>query len=105
MDDALSTRQLPNGQIEVGVHIADVSHFVRKVLPSKQPLLLLLRDCMYMCARQSFQQCLVQLMCVLAADDTVILTMHCTCPTANRCMQWGAKTLMQHGSTDTADHA
>ena len=32
MDDALSTRQLPNGQVEVGVHIADVSHFVQKVL-------------------------------------------------------------------------
>ena len=35
MDDALSSRQLPNGQIEVGVHIADVSHFVRKVSPSE----------------------------------------------------------------------
>lgn len=32
VDDALSTRPLPNGQIEVGVHIADVSHFVQKVL-------------------------------------------------------------------------
>jgi ribonuclease R len=28
-DDALSWRQLPGGNIEVGVHIADVSHFVR----------------------------------------------------------------------------
>ncbi len=31
VDDALSARQLPNGQIEVGVHIADVSYFVKKV--------------------------------------------------------------------------
>lgn len=28
-DDALSVRKLPDGTIEVGVHIADVSHFVR----------------------------------------------------------------------------
>lgn len=28
-DDALSVRTLPNGNTEVGVHIADVSHFVR----------------------------------------------------------------------------
>lgn len=28
-DDALSVRTLPNGNVEVGVHIADVSHFVR----------------------------------------------------------------------------
>ena len=28
-DDALSYRLLPNGNIEVGVHIADVSHYVR----------------------------------------------------------------------------
>lgn len=28
-DDALSVRTLPNGNYEVGVHIADVSHFVR----------------------------------------------------------------------------
>ncbi len=28
-DDALSVQTLPNGDIEVGVHIADVSHFVR----------------------------------------------------------------------------
>ncbi len=34
VDDALSARQLPNGQIEVGVHIADVSYFVKKVKPS-----------------------------------------------------------------------
>lgn len=27
-DDALSARTLPNGNIEVGIHIADVSHFV-----------------------------------------------------------------------------
>lgn len=30
VDDALSARQLPNGQLEVGVHIADVSHFVKQ---------------------------------------------------------------------------
>jgi len=29
-DDALSLRKLPNGHFEVGVHIADVSHFVRE---------------------------------------------------------------------------
>lgn len=29
-DDALSMRKLPNGRYEVGVHIADVSHFVRE---------------------------------------------------------------------------
>ncbi len=29
IDDALHARQLPNGNIEVGVHIADVSHFVK----------------------------------------------------------------------------
>ncbi len=28
-DDALSYRTLPNGNIEIGIHIADVSHFVR----------------------------------------------------------------------------
>lgn len=28
-DDALSVRTLPNGNYEIGVHIADVSHFVR----------------------------------------------------------------------------
>ncbi len=28
-DDALSFRSLPDGQVEVGVHIADVSHFVK----------------------------------------------------------------------------
>lgn len=31
MDDALSVRELPSGDLEVGVHIADVSHFVREV--------------------------------------------------------------------------
>ncbi|KAJ3154528.1 exosome catalytic subunit dis3 [Geranomyces michiganensis] len=29
IDDALHCRQLPNGNLEVGVHIADVSHFVK----------------------------------------------------------------------------
>lgn len=29
IDDALHARQLPNGNFEVGVHIADVSHFVK----------------------------------------------------------------------------
>lgn len=29
IDDALHARQLPNGNIEAGVHIADVSHFVK----------------------------------------------------------------------------
>ncbi|EDV34004.1 uncharacterized protein Dana_GF20740 [Drosophila ananassae] len=29
IDDALHCRQLPNGNLEVGVHIADVSHFIR----------------------------------------------------------------------------
>ena len=29
IDDALHARRLPNGNFEVGVHIADVSHFVR----------------------------------------------------------------------------
>ncbi|MBR6048621.1 MAG: ribonuclease R [Bacteroidales bacterium] len=28
-DDALSFRELPNGHVEVGVHIADVSHYVK----------------------------------------------------------------------------
>ena len=32
-DDALSVRTLPNGHTEVGVHIADVSHFVRPGTP------------------------------------------------------------------------
>lgn len=29
IDDALHCRQLSNGHFEVGVHIADVSHFIR----------------------------------------------------------------------------
>lgn len=29
IDDALHCRRLPNGRLEVGVHIADVSHFIR----------------------------------------------------------------------------
>ena len=29
-DDALSWKKLPNGNIEVGVHIADVSHYIRR---------------------------------------------------------------------------
>ena len=28
-DDALSYQKLPNGNVEVGVHIADVSHYLR----------------------------------------------------------------------------
>lgn len=28
VDDALSVRLLPNGNLELGVHIADVTHFV-----------------------------------------------------------------------------
>ncbi len=32
-DDALSVRTLPNGNTEIGVHIADVSHFVRPGTP------------------------------------------------------------------------
>jgi exosome complex exonuclease DIS3/RRP44 len=28
IDDALHARELPNGNLEIGVHIADVSHFV-----------------------------------------------------------------------------
>ncbi|KAG8690408.1 exosome catalytic subunit dis3 [Ceratobasidium sp. 423] len=33
IDDALHARQLPNGNIEAGVHIADVSHFVHPDTP------------------------------------------------------------------------
>ncbi|KAF8962184.1 mitotic control protein dis3 [Flammula alnicola] len=33
IDDALHARQLPNGNIEAGVHIADVSHFVHDDTP------------------------------------------------------------------------
>ncbi|CAE6442699.1 unnamed protein product [Rhizoctonia solani] len=33
IDDALHARQLPNGNIETGVHIADVSHFVHPDTP------------------------------------------------------------------------
>ncbi|OJD11399.1 hypothetical protein AJ78_07821 [Emergomyces pasteurianus Ep9510] len=33
IDDALHARPLPNGNIEVGVHIADVSHFVKPNTP------------------------------------------------------------------------
>ena len=31
MDDALGVRWLDDGRLEVGVHIADVSHFVAQV--------------------------------------------------------------------------
>jgi exosome complex exonuclease DIS3/RRP44 len=29
IDDALHCRELPNGNLEVGVHIADITHFIR----------------------------------------------------------------------------
>jgi exoribonuclease R len=29
IDDALHVRELPNGNLEVGVHIADVTHFLK----------------------------------------------------------------------------
>ena len=32
-DDALSIRELENGELEIGVHIADVTHYVRKDTP------------------------------------------------------------------------
>ncbi len=35
-DDALSCRTLPNGNIEIGIHIADVSHYVREGEPLDQ---------------------------------------------------------------------
>ncbi|CAL1262791.1 unnamed protein product [Larinioides sclopetarius] len=31
VDDALSVRELPDGKLELGVHIADVTHFVREL--------------------------------------------------------------------------
>ena len=37
MDDALSVKWLPGGDIEVGVHIADVSHFVKQVRSFTRP--------------------------------------------------------------------
>lgn len=33
IDDALHARLLPSGNIEIGVHIADVSYFVRPETP------------------------------------------------------------------------
>lgn len=36
IDDALHARQLPNGNYEVGVHIADVTHFVKAGTPLDQ---------------------------------------------------------------------
>jgi len=33
IDDTMSCRQLPNGNYEVGVHIADVTHFVKQDSP------------------------------------------------------------------------
>ena len=36
VDDALSARRLPGGGYEVGVHIADVSHFVRQARIRRQ---------------------------------------------------------------------
>ena len=38
MDDALSVRELPSGDLEIGVHIADVSHFVQQVQITPAPL-------------------------------------------------------------------
>ena len=35
VDDALSVRWLEDGRLEVGVHIADVSHFVAQVQASQ----------------------------------------------------------------------
>jgi ribonuclease R len=35
-DDALSFRKLPNGNVEVGVHIADVTHYVKPKSPIDQ---------------------------------------------------------------------
>ncbi|OHA84209.1 MAG: ribonuclease R [Candidatus Yonathbacteria bacterium RIFOXYC1_FULL_52_10] len=35
-DDALSFQTLPNGDVEIGVHIADVTHFVKKDSPLDQ---------------------------------------------------------------------
>jgi exoribonuclease R len=32
-DDALSFMRLPNGNVEIGIHIADVSHYVREGEP------------------------------------------------------------------------
>ena len=32
-DDALSIRELENGELEIGVHIADVTHYIRKDTP------------------------------------------------------------------------
>lgn len=47
LDDALSVQALPNGNFRVGVHIADVSHFVRCGADGKKPLMtrLLWCDC------------------------------------------------------------
>ena len=36
IDDALHAKQLPNGNYEVGVHIADVTHFVKPNTPLDQ---------------------------------------------------------------------
>lgn len=36
MDDALSIRRLPGGNLEVGVHIADVSYFVQQAGPQRR---------------------------------------------------------------------
>lgn len=58
VDDALSTRLLPNGQVEVGVHIADVSHFVLKVLCLPMMPLWLLQHVHNAGADQGFQHCL-----------------------------------------------
>ena len=36
IDDALHLRQLPNGNTELGVHIADVTHFLLPDTPMDQ---------------------------------------------------------------------
>lgn len=37
LDDAISVKKLPNGNFELGVHIADVAEYVREYLDPKRP--------------------------------------------------------------------